>query len=58
MSIQETVKHGIDGVAAVATIGVVAELITPVAAFFTIIWTGLRIYILVETKIRTGSWKD
>ena len=55
--IKETVNHGIDGVAAVATVGVVAEVITPIAAIFTLIWTGLRIYILIENRIRTGKWK-
>lgn len=56
--VQETVKHSIDGVAAFTTIGALAELLPPVAALFTIGWTGLRIYILIENRIRTGRWKS
>lgn len=43
----ETLKTGGDVVAAGFTIGVVAAVLPPIAAMFTIIWTGIRIY---ETK--------
>lgn len=54
--IQETVKHSLDGAAAITTIGAIAELLPPLAAAFTIVWTGLRVYILIETRIKTGKW--
>lgn len=55
---QEAVKHGIDGIAGLITVGALMEFVTPVAALFTIVWTGLRVYILIETKIKTGKWHD
>jgi len=56
--IQETVKHGVDGVATFVTVGALAEVLPPLAALFTIIWTGFRIYIIIETRVRTGKWKE
>ena len=56
--VQEVVKHGVDGVAGFVTIGALAEVLPPVAALFTIIWTGFRIYIMIEHRIRTGKWKS
>ena len=56
--IQDTIKHGTDGLAGFITVGALAELLPPIAALFTIIWTGFRIYIIIETRIRTGKWKD
>jgi len=55
--LQEVVKHGADGIAGLVTVGALAEILPPAAAFFTIMWTGLRIYIIIETRIRTGKWK-
>lgn len=55
--IQETIKHGTDALAGIVTVGAVMEFLPPLAAIFTILWTGLRVYILIETKIKTGKWK-
>jgi len=54
--VQEVVKGSIDIVAATATVGVVAELITPIAAIFTLVWTVLRLYVMVIKRIQTGKW--
>jgi len=40
----ETVKHIADGVSVLTVIGTLAEILPAVAALFTIIWTGFRIY--------------
>ena len=56
--IQEVAKHGVDGIAAVTTVGALMEFLPPLAALFTIVWTGLRVYILVEHRIRSGTWKS
>jgi uncharacterized protein YaaW (UPF0174 family) len=56
--IQETAKHGVDGVATFITVGALAEFLPPIAAIFTIVWTGLRVYIIIENRIKTGKWKD
>jgi hypothetical protein len=47
----ETVKHAADAVSVVTVIGTLAEILPAVAALFTIIWTGFRIY---ETKTVQG----
>jgi hypothetical protein len=43
----ETIKHAADGLSVVTVIGTLAEILPAVAALFTIVWTGFRIY---ETK--------
>ena len=47
MSTHETAKHVADGVSVITVIGTLAEILPAIAALFTIIWTGFRIY---ETK--------
>lgn len=43
----EAVKHVGDGVSALVVLGALASILPPIAALFTIIWIGIRIY---ETK--------
>lgn len=40
----ETVKHVADGLSVVTVIGTLANVLPAVAALFTIVWTGFRIY--------------
>jgi hypothetical protein len=47
----ETVKHVADGISVVTVLGTLAEVLPAVAALFTIVWTGFRIY---ETKTVQG----
>jgi len=56
-NIQETVKHGVDGIAGFVTLGAIVEFLPPLAALFTIIWTGIRIYVMLRHRIDTGKWK-
>ena len=44
MSQHETAKHVADGLSIATVIGTLAEILPAVAALFTIIWTGFRIY--------------
>jgi len=44
MSQHETVKHVADGLSIATVIGTLAEILPAIAALFTIIWTGFRIY--------------
>ena len=44
MANHETVKHVADGLSIATVIGTLAEILPAVAALFTIIWTGFRIY--------------
>lgn len=40
----EAIKHTVDAAAAGVTIGAVLGYLPAIAAVFTIIWTGIRIY--------------
>jgi len=54
----DATKHIIDGVSVVTVLGTLAQILPPLAALFTIIWTCIRIY---ETKTVQGlikKWKD
>ena len=42
--IQEGGKQALDAVSVVTVVGTMGELFPPIAALFTIIWTGIRIY--------------
>ena len=46
----ETIKHVVDGVAAVTAIGTLMQLLPSVAALFTIVWTGMRIIEMIAGK--------
>ena len=40
----ETTKHAIDAVSVFTVIGTLSDLLPPIAALVTIIWTGIRIF--------------
>lgn len=40
----EGVKHAIDGLSVITVLGTLADILPAVAALFTIVWTGFRIY--------------
>jgi hypothetical protein len=40
----ETTKQAIDAISVFTVIGTLSDLLPPVAALVTIIWTGIRIY--------------
>jgi hypothetical protein len=48
----EEIKHIADGLSIMTVIGTLADILPAVAALFTIIWTGFRIY---ETET-VKSW--
>jgi len=41
---QEGIKHVGDAVSIVTVVGTLANVLPAIAAMFTIIWTGIRIY--------------
>ena len=43
----ESSKHIVDAVSIFTVVGTLGDILPPIAALFTIIWTGIRIY---ETK--------
>ena len=40
----ESFKHILDGLSIVTVIGTLADMLPSIAALFTIIWTGIRIW--------------
>jgi hypothetical protein len=47
----EATKHAIDAVSVVTVIGTLTDILPPLAALATLIWTGIRIY---ETQTVQG----
>jgi hypothetical protein len=47
----EGTKHVLDGLSLVTVLGALVNILPAVAALFTIVWTGIRIY---ETKTVQG----
>jgi hypothetical protein len=42
--ISEPAKHALDALSVVTAVGTLIDMLPEVAALFTIIWTGIRIY--------------
>jgi hypothetical protein len=40
----EAIKQGVDAVSIVTVVGTLAGILPAIAALFTIVWTGIRIY--------------
>lgn len=40
----ETAKHVVDALSIMTVVGTLVQLLPAVAALFTIVWTGIRIY--------------
>ena len=47
----EGTKHVLDGLSLVTVLGALMDMLPAIAALFTVIWTGIRIY---ETKTVQG----
>jgi hypothetical protein len=47
----ESTKTLIDGLSVVTVVGTIGEMLPPLAALFTLVWTAIRIY---ETKTVQG----
>ena len=50
-NLTESTKHVLDGISLVTVLGALVDILPAIAALFTIIWTGIRIY---ETKTVQG----
>jgi len=42
--ISEGTKHVLDGLSVITVLGALVQILPAIAALFTIIWTGIRIY--------------
>ena len=47
----EATKHAIDAISVITVIGTLTDILPPLAALATLIWTGIRIY---ETQTVQG----
>jgi hypothetical protein len=41
---QETVKYAVDALSVMTVVGTLIDMLPSIAALFTIIWTGIRIW--------------
>jgi hypothetical protein len=42
--LSEGTKHVLDGLSVITVLGALVEVLPAIAALFTIVWTGIRIY--------------
>jgi hypothetical protein len=56
--LNESTKHVIDGLSLVTVLGALVDLLPAVAALFTILWTGIRIYETDTIQQLLGKKKD
>jgi len=40
----DTIKHFVDGVSVMTVLGTLTDMLPSIAALFTIVWTGIRIW--------------
>jgi hypothetical protein len=40
----ETIKHAVDALSILTVVGTLIEMLPSIAAVFTIVWTGIRIW--------------
>lgn len=52
--LSEPMKHVADAVSVATVVGTLMQILPPIAAFLTIVWTAIRIY---ETKTIQGWLK-
>ena len=56
--LNESTKHVIDGLSLVTVLGALVDVLPAIAALFTIIWTGIRIYETDTIQQLLGKKKD
>ena len=56
--LNESTKHILDGLSVVTVLGALVDVLPAVAALFTIIWTGIRIYETATVQSMLGKKKD
>ena len=52
--ISETTKHVIDAASVITVVGTLVEFLPSIAAVFTIVWTGIRIWETDTLRSLTG----
>jgi hypothetical protein len=54
----ETAKHIVDALSIVTVLGTLANMLPSIAALFTIVWTGIRIYETDTVQSWVGKKKE
>lgn len=56
----ETVKHVVDALSLLTVVGTLVDMLPSIAAVFTIVWTGIRIWETetVQNMLGRGGKKD
>jgi FtsH-binding integral membrane protein len=52
--VSESTKHAVDALSVVTVVGTLVEFLPAIAAVFTIVWTGIRIWETDTIKSWTG----
>ena len=55
---QELAKSGMDALSVFTMVGALVEVLPSIAALFTIVWTGIRIYETDTVKKFIQDWKN
>ena len=55
---QEVVKSGMDALSVFTMLGALVQVLPSIAALFTIVWTGIRIYETDTVKNFVAKWKN
>ena len=55
--VSETTKHAVDAVSLITVVGALVDILPSIAALFTIIWTGIRIWETDTVRGWTGRAK-
>lgn len=54
----DTTKHILDALSVVTVVGTLIQMLPSIAALFTIVWTGIRIYETDTVQRLLGKEKD
>jgi hypothetical protein len=54
----DTAKHVLDALSVVTVVGTLMQMLPSIAALFTIVWTGIRIYETNTIQKLLGKEKD
>lgn len=54
----DTSKNLIDGLSIITVVGALVDMLPSIAAIFTIVWTGIRIWETDTVKKLTGRYKE
>lgn len=57
-NISESAKHVVDALSVVTVLGTLIDMLPSIAAVFTIVWTGIRIWETETVKNLTGRGGD